>query len=1254
MSPPRLAVPILILLTLFALHTSAQDRPLKPGERVEIELRPGDSAAFRLTLTPLDFVRVQINPRNQELVVKVITPAGKELSVRRFPRDADAIPLPFVAGYTGEFRLVIASREKAPPAEKIEIHFAEQRMVAPPDGERIAAEDAYAEGERHRAHEVNEERRPAIAQYEEALSRWRALGDREGEGRARHALGRVHGDLNLDDRAFDWFTQALAIRRELKDRAGEAASLSNIAGIHNNRNERQQAIALHQQALAIRRELGDRRGEAASLQNLGLVYRGLNQRDKALEFFQQALQLRREVRDRRGEAASLAESGAMFRQMGQYEKAFDSYQQAAAIYQSLEDKRGLAVIETSLGAFFLSQGKRREALVHLERALETQHALGARRAEANTLNQIASTYNELGDRPRALDYFNRGLQTSREINDPPGVARSLLGLGEYHRSLGDNRRALEFYEQARPLRRGLGLAEVLNNAGLAHHEMGERQTALDSYQEALALLKQANSPDGQAAVLGNIGLVYNSIGERRLALDYFNQALEIRRKLRNPLEEANLLTSIGGVLNALEERPKAIEHLDQALRLAQGDRSMTAIALNAKAIVHLDLKEYPAALDLLNQALPLARAIKARSLEAETLHDIGWVHRMMNDLASARDHLNQSLEIHRAAGKRLNEASTLFALAHVEHDAGESAAARSRIEAAIEVAESLRAGLGSAEMRASYFASVQKYYDLYIEILMKAAARDRESGLEAEALRVSERARARSLLDLLNESGADIRQGADPALIARERDLQQQLNARAARATQLRLGRKPAGEIEAIEAEINRLNAEYQNLQASLRAGSPRYAALTQPQTLTVKEIQEQVLDRDTMLLEYALGEKQSYLWAVTTARLRSFELPNRETIEEAARDVLEQLTARNRGEAGEADAQRDRRVAQADARLDAATARLSRMLLGPVARQLGAKRLLIVAQGALQYIPFGALPEPRIQRRPPASRKSAQPAAAHQPLLARHEILNLPSVSTLAALRREIAGRPPAEKMLAVFADPVFEKDDERVLKIAVKPQAPAQAPAAGATRLLKHASDRFPTRIPRLRFTRREADSILAFVPEGERRAALDFRASRAAVSDPELARYRYVHFATHGMLDSQTPELSSLVLSLVDERGTQQDGFLRAMDVYNLNLPAELVVLSACETGLGKQVRGEGLVGLTRGFMYAGAPRVIVSLWAVNDEATAELMARLYRKMIRENLRPAAALRAAQLEMLRETKWRAPYFWAAFSVQGEWRQP
>jgi CHAT domain-containing protein len=299
--------------------------------------------------------------------------------------------------------------------------------------------------------------------------------------------------------------------------------------------------------------------------------------------------------------------------------------------------------------------------------------------------------------------------------------------------------------------------------------------------------------------------------------------------------------------------------------------------------------------------------------------------------------------------------------------------------------------------------------------------------------------------------------------------------------------------------------------------------------------------------------------------------------------------------------------------------------------------------------IPIAALPDP---------------SEMIAPLVIRHEVISLPSVSTLAALRREVKDRKPADKTVAVLADPVFETDDERVkggsTKAAARAgenaQASARTGSSAGTRLLGLIAESTQTspwqRIPRLPGTRQEAEQLLALVPATESKRAFDFAASRATATGVDLSQYRYLHFATHGFLNSLHPELSGIAFSMVDETGKPQDGFLRAHEVFNLRLPAELVVLSACQTGLGKEVKGEGLVGLTRGFMYAGAPRVVVSLWSVSDAATAELMTRLYRGMLKEGRRPAAALREAQISLMNNKRWGAPFYWAAFTLQGEWR--
>jgi CHAT domain-containing protein len=500
-----------------------------------------------------------------------------------------------------------------------------------------------------------------------------------------------------------------------------------------------------------------------------------------------------------------------------------------------------------------------------------------------------------------------------------------------------------------------------------------------------------------------------------------------------------------------------------------------------------------------------------------------------------------------------------------------------------------------------------------------------------------------------------VRQGVDAKLLERERTLGRQLNDKAERLTQ---ASKPE-QAAALKQEISQLESDYERAQADIRKASPHYAALTQPQPLKLLEIQQQ-LDADTLLLEYALGADRSYLWAITKESLTSHELPKEELIKHSALQVYELLTARSVSKRGESALQRRERISEAEAKLPAAAKQLSQTVLAPVAAQLGTKRLVIIADGALQYIPFAMLPEPTGTQNPKSAIRNLK---SSPPLIVNHEVVSLPSASALAIQRTQLAGRQLAPRMLAVIADPVFDRTDTRFTTPETETNTIAQTRTVTLAdeRSIEHLAEKSNEQsvtmkrrlvIPRLPFTRQEATQLLALVAPSSSFSAMDFQASREAVLRPELSQYRYVHFATHGVLDSERPGLSSLVLSTVDERGKPQDGFLRANDIYNMKLPAVLVVLSACQTGLGKEIKGEGLVGLTRGFMYAGAARVVVSLWNVNDKATADLMTKFYERMLKRGERPAAALRAAQVEMWKQKQWQSPYYWAPFTMQGEWR--
>jgi len=926
-------------------------------------------------------------------------------------------------------------------------------------------------------------------------------------------------------------------------------------------------------------------------------------------------------------------------------KSVEKYHEALDLHRRASDRNWEAQTLNKIGEVYWSLGEMRKALEKYDEALPLSRAIGARRVEAETLHNIGLIYRSMGEAQKALEKYNEALPITRALGDRNGETVTLDNIGVAYWSLGEMQKALEKYNEALPIKQAMGdrsgEANGLKNIGVVYRSLGEMQQALEKFGEALPIFRTAGDRRGEGQTLNHIGHVYLLLGEVQKALEMFNKALLIKQAMGDRSGESDMLNNIGVAYRLSGEMRKALEKYDESLPLSRtiGNRIGEAITLNNIGRVYYALGETQQALEKYNEALPLSRAVSNRSGEADTLHNIGAVYAVLGETQKALEKFNEALTLRRDVGDRNGEADTLLGIARVEQERGNLTQARQTIEQAVGMIESLRTNIASQAFRASYFASQQKYYESYIDILMEQHKQNPISEFDAVALAISERARARSLLELLKESRADIRQGVDGSLLERERSLQQRLNARAAAQLSLLNRQHTPEQADAAAKEIAAITEEYEEVQAQIRARSPRYAALTQPQPLGLTEIQQQALDEDTLLLEYALGEKRSYLWLVSQRSIDTYELPPRTDIEAATRRVYELCAAR------------PKRGTPPDPQFIAQARALSRMLLGPAAAQLGAKRLVVVAPGAMSYLPFAALPAPEDKNRP---------AGDYEPLIAKHEVVSIPSASVLSIIRREMAGRQRAAKSVAVLADPVFEESDPR-LASAKSGNSSGETPAVPAadaeyselTRSIRTMN--FPDAragFTRLAFSRQEAQSIIALTPKGTGLKATDFNANRDLALSRQLNQYRILHFATHGLLNSERPELSGLVFSLVDQDGRPKDGFLRLHEIYNLQLNADLIVLSACETGLGKEIKGEGLIGLTRGFMYAGAPRVVASLWNVDDLATAELMKLFYQRMLKDGLPAGAALRAAQLELSRQKRWASPYFWAGFVLHGEWK--
>jgi CHAT domain-containing protein/Tfp pilus assembly protein PilF len=990
---------------------------------------------------------------------------------------------------------------------------------------------------------------------------------------------------------------------------GEALARLALGRTHDLLGNRQAALTAYEQSLSLWQMLGELAGEAITLNNIGAVYHVLGESQQALYYYSQALPLRQAVGDRAGEATTLNNIGLVYNALGERQQALYYYNQALPLRRAVGDRAGEAATLNNIGVVYNALGERQQALHYYSQALPLRRAAGDRAGEAATLNNIGGVYNALGERQQALHYYNQALPLHRAVGDRAGEAITLNNIGGVHYTLGDHQQALNYYNQALPLHRAVGdragEATTLSNIGVVYDVLGDHQQALNYYNQALPLHRAVGDRPGEAATLNNIGRAYHALGDYQQALNYYNQALPLHRAVGDRTGEAITLSNIGAVYNALGDRQQALNYFNQALPLlrAVGDRAGEAATLNNIGAVYNALGERQQALNYFNQALPLRQMVEDRAGEANTLFNRAWIYRQSDNLADALTDINT----------------------------------------AIVLIEDLRGSIQDDALRTTYFATVQDYYQFKIDLLMQLHQQNPEAVYDRLAFDTSERTRARSLIELLAESRIDFSEGSDDpqvaALVEQEQSLQQQRAAQEQLLTQRLNQAQTDAERTTIRnevaAELNRLSRELDAVVAQLRQVHPAYANLQYPEPLTLAEVQQQVLDADTVLLQYALGDEQSYLFVVTANGFHSYALPSQAEIATTAERFVNQIEQSTCVDAPNPTGCIERTIARAGHPL-------YNQILAPAAEHIAGKRLLIAADGILHYTPFAALPLAN--------------ADSYQPLLTQHEVVMTPSVTTLATQRDIAAARTPAPKTLALLADPVFTGDDERVSQLRPASTEVARRPTNADDidlSLDRSALERaacVPDAWKRLPYTAAEAEAILALNPDTASLSALAFEATQDWVLDSPLAQYRFLHLATHGCLDAENPELSGLVLSQVTPQGTDHpDGFLRLHEIFTLTLNADLVVLSACQTGRGETIQGEGIVGMTRGFMFAGAEQVVVSLWNVNDQATAELMGQFYQDMLASGETPATALRQAQLALWEQ--YQDPRLWAAFTLQGDW---
>jgi CHAT domain-containing protein/predicted negative regulator of RcsB-dependent stress response len=898
------------------------------------------------------------------------------------------------------------------------------------------------------------------------------------------------------------------------------------------------------------------------------------------------------------------------------------------------------------GRRLLKRGQADKALIQLRNALDLYTAAKNNSGMAAAHNELGDLYMRQGQYPVALEHYQKALDGFL-VTDPRKEAVNTAAVSA-------------IAPAAAPL---AAVGDDKYNANLMLAKIGDVNYRLGKTAESRAAYGRmiVKKPEGAASKVGRrfggLSAIAGSISTGKVSVSAptsgVTTLLEAKKELdeyRTSIVYSSYELGMGRLAYADNDLEEAKKHFDNALQAAGSSlagvaklgqvRRFRAASRTSLGDVLLRQGKFKDASKFYNDAIKGAQEDKRL--------DLIW---------PAQRGLGRSLWLQATQEKDAKKALTLR----------ESALTNYRDS--LSTIETLREGsLRADESRTTFLASIKDVFDeagsAYAAMAMVAntGAGTPLSGkaLEyaGEAFRINEQSRARSLLDLLSETDAAITEGVPAELLKRKQenlDRQQDIAdiLTGINVSTEELKKKPSE----LDAELEKLQTEYEEIENQIRTASPRYATLTANKPLTLAEVQQNVLDDQTVLVEYALQTEDSYMFVVGKSAVNLFKLPARANVDKLAMDLRAQLipSKLQRRIVGIDVAEANRGLGIASAAPEdvapfvAASNALYKVVLEPAAGMIGEKRLMVVADGALNYIPFEVL----------LKTADSGDFSSLAYLVKSNEVVYAPSASVVGTIKQQ---RTKATgRAMLIIADPVFNSNDARAQKRTAAAATDAEVRGLGIQSAVADVSGTTPASNPqmeglplaRLNGTRAEADQIskLAKTSGSQADVWLDLDANEDNLTARDVSKYRIIHVATHGLLNAERPQFTGVVLSLVGNKS--HDGFVRTDEVFNLRLGSPLVMLSACETGLGKEKRGEGVMGLTRAFMYAGAPTVGVSLWSVADKSTADLMTDFYRRLLStgEGTTSSSALRGAQLAMISGKKYSAPFYWAPFVLVGDW---
>ncbi len=747
----------------------------------------------------------------------------------------------------------------------------------------------------------------------------------------------------------------------------------------------------------------------------------------------------------------------------------------------------------------------------------------------------------------------------------------------------------------------------LNNLGLYYWKIDNYSSALSVYEKSLTIAQaEANTID-KADSLHNIGIIWLFLGNFEKAIEYLTDAYNLDQTLASKANLASDLNIIGTALikrgmisDSQDEYFKALEYFKKSLALAKEakDTRRAINVLNNIGSVKSHLRYYSEALDYFNTALEEALKIGDRNSLGMIFNNIGIVHANMGNYEESTRYYEKAINLALGikGGDILWEA--YLEKANSLRDQNRDDEALADYENSIRVIEEIRANVVQEELKATYLGSGKRMdaYQNMIDLLSRIGIDHSDKTYEVRAFNYLEKAKARAFLDSLEVSEVNISQGIDLRLANQEKEIMRETSQLY---TKLLLPSLGYEEKASIAAQIKNYEERQDALKREIRTTSPAYANLKYPEVITYDEAKNSLVDKDTTFFAYSLGKERSYVFVLGQKGLKVFEAPPRKTLQQQVTEYRKVVSDKDNHD------------------FSLGRSLFEELVLPGLDKDT--KRIVFVPDDILNLLPFETLVSDK---------------GTARWLVQDHPVSYVPSLSSLRELnRRRSTSRTRPHKDLLAFGDPFYgANEDER-----------GNSPHDIFQDFYSNSTINFF----RLKYSGLEVQKIAAAFKPSRRDMFLRRDATEDRLKAEPLTDYRIIHFATHGLIDDKKPARSSIILAL--DRDPAEDGFLQMREIFNLRMNADLVTLSACQTGLGQFIRGEGIEGLSRAFFYAGASSVLISLWAVNDEATYQLMERFYRHL-KESEAPANALRRAKLEMIDSGVLSHPYYWAGFIVSGK----